>query len=88
MMRFVTESGSLYELDAIKGTWARLVKGADAGEIRAEQGTLVNWPKVEIGRRVFIQDTNILEAFKVKGLAAAHLVVTAPVESILPETDF
>lgn len=82
MLRFTTQNGSLYELDGEKRTWARLVKDSNSGEIRAEQGTLVCLPKVEIGRSVYIQDTNILEAFRGLGGYAVHLVLTSPVVSI------
>ena len=80
ILRFRTESGSLYKLDKEKMTWERTyARKGSSGIIRNESGTLVRWPDIFEGQPAVMQDTNVREG------ANAHYVRTSYVVEISRE---
>lgn len=75
-IRFKTRTGSTYEIcDTPKMTWQRVEKGKDS-PIRAEQGDLVQWPTIRVGRGAVLQDGTVRKGFDV------HIVYTSDVTHV------
>lgn len=79
-MRFKTENGSIYILDHDTMGWSR-EPAASSGTIRQEFGTLIEWPRIVVGKEAFLQDTNVQPGYD------EHWVHTSRVVEILGDKE-
>lgn len=79
--RFLTKSGSLYELNSEQMTWRRVLKTEKSGRTRKSNGRLIHWPVIEKGKSVLMFDDDV------KPGALAHCVVTSVVVVIEEQQD-
>jgi hypothetical protein len=76
--KFRTESGSLYEIDYVNRTWARLQHNeAVSPFVRTPDGTFDNVPEIVVGRPVIITGPSLTPG----GLF--RIIQTTPVTEIL-----
>ena len=56
LVRFRTETGSVYELRRTAGSmvWRRASATLASGELRSDNGALVDWPEVVVGGRCYL----------------------------------
>lgn len=72
---FRTESGSLYEINCKEMTWERMIQGNQYTS-RNPKGRLIAVPDVQVGKRAYLYDDDILPDH------IAHCVETTPVVEI------
>lgn len=64
-IEFTTETGSIYQVDYDKRTWARLSKTSKSGGIRQESGHLLHYPAIIVGQPCTMVDDSVLEGHDV-----------------------
>ena len=76
-MKFKTESGSVFTVDAGTMRWHRVSTTPESGDIRQEFGNLEGWPEIVVGKRALIFDKSVLPGMD------AHAIYTSVVTEIL-----
>jgi len=72
-IRFTTQSGTIYLIDDSDMSWQRESKTHHSGPIRADHGTLLTWPNIQIGQDAHLNDSKVLPGL------THHFVVTTKV---------
>lgn len=79
ILRFRTESNSLYKLDSKTMTWERTYKGKEAGELRSESGKLMRWPQINMYEPAVLTDGELKPGCDI------HYIRTSAVREISKE---
>lgn len=75
-IRVTTENGSTYKLTRQTMEMRRVAFGARSTKLQSEQGKLVKWPDVAVGKRL------VLQCKPVDGEADVRVIVTSLVRKI------
>jgi hypothetical protein len=59
IIRFTTESGTIYECDKDLMTWCKMSTTSKSGITRSVCGHLIKWPKITVGQGAMLFDTDV-----------------------------
>lgn len=77
MVSVKTLSGSIYQLDREKMRWVRVVSDSLSGSLRTNDGELLVWPEIAIGKPLVLLGPPVIDE------ADARAIVTSLITEII-----